>query len=59
MPGPQEVEWVAVGWLVAVGPGLLSSQERRQNNKKKLGILRTKIKLAPKERNTPSQLKVV
>ena len=59
MPEPQEVEWIVVGWLVAVGSGLLNSQAQRQNNKKKLDILTTKIKLAPKERNTPSQPKVV
>lgn len=29
MLGPQEVGWVVVGWLVAVGHGLLSSHTQR------------------------------
>jgi hypothetical protein len=38
MVGPQEVGWV-VGWLVAVGCGVLSSCAQRRNNKKKLDVL--------------------
>jgi hypothetical protein len=46
MIGPQEVEWVVV-WLVVVGHGLLRTHGQRKQ-KKKIGILMVKIKLAPR-----------
>ena len=49
--------WLVGGWMLLFGVSLVAVHKK--NEKKKLGILTAKIKLAPKELDAPNQQEVV